>query len=168
MTHSYYRKESKMNFRSDSDLLKSFHKYLALKERYEEISALKKEAEKIRSKLTKQKEFSQILDAWYKLSHYGYSWPAFEEIVDTLEKISNDSIPQHKGREFLNKLLSEVDKELKNLKHEMLLTEQDFSCAFIETYENFCAKQFKKNGPFMTSVMKLPATEKFFMDFLLS
>ena len=157
-----------MNFRSDSELLKSFHKYLALKERYEEISALKMEAEKIRSKLTKQKEFSQILDAWYKLSHYGYSWPAFNEITTTLEKISNDNIPQHKGREFVTKLLSEVDKDLKNLQHEMLITEQDFSCAFIEAYEKFCAERFKKNGPFMTSVMKLPATEKFFMDFLLS
>lgn len=157
-----------MNFRSDSDLFKSFCKYLALKERYEEISSLKGEAEKIRSKLTKQKEFPQIVEAWKKLSGYGYQWPSFEEIESKLAAISAGTIPVGKGREFINKQLDQVEKELKNLKYEMMVTKEDFSGHFIEAYEKFAGERFKKNGPFMTSVMKQPSTETFFMDFLLS
>lgn len=157
-----------MNFKSDSPLRKSFLKYLALKERYDEIKALKTDAEKIFSKLTKQKDFPQIVEAWKKLSYYGYSWSTFDEIESMLLAISMDSMPKMKSHKFLKSHLEQVDKDLKNLQNEMITTKAEFEVAFVESYETFVGKNFKKNGAFMTSVMKMPSTEKFFIDFMLS
>lgn len=157
-----------MNFKSDSLLRKSFIKYLSLKERYEEIKALKTEAEKIRLKLTKQEDLPHIVEAWKKLSYYGYNWPSFEEIESTLFSISTGTISDTKKRNFLKECLGQVEKELKNLQFDMLTTSSEFGSAFIKAYEAFAGKCFKANGTFMTSVMKMPATEKFFIDFLLS
>ena len=157
-----------MNFKSDSVLLKSYLKYLTLKERYEEISSLKKEAEKIRSKLTTQEDFQKIVEAWKKLSNYGYPWPPFEEIEVKLLDIHTGTISSTKGQAFLKSLFASVTKDLEDLKYEMQVTELEFSDAFTEVYEKFASTKFHKYGAFMTSVMKLPATAKFFIDFLLS
>lgn len=157
-----------MNFKSDSALLKSYLKYLTLKERYEEISALKKEAEKIRSQLTKEEDLPQILEAWKKLAMCSYPWPPFEEIEAKLLDIHTGTLSATKGQAFLKPLFAPVNKDLEDLKYEMKNTELAFSDAFTEAYENFASKKFHRNGAFMTSVMKLPTTEKFFIDFLLS
>lgn len=159
-----------MNFRSDSELFKTFHEFILAKEELEDLKQAKKIAFNINGKHPEKNDWKAIQKAW---CHFAFifnsrDFPAFNAALQKVDDFRTGTISYSELKPLLSKSITEVDTYLYTLEVETSEAEGIFSGVFYEAYQNFVRSTSKKNGIFMTSVMKEQSVENFFFKFLTS
>lgn len=159
-----------MNFRSDSELFKTFHDFILEKEELEDLKQAKKIAFNINGKHPEKNDWKAIQKAWCQFAFIFNSrdFPAFNAALQKVDDFRAGTISYAELKPLLPEAITEVDDYLYMSEIEVSEAEGIFSSVFYEAYQNFVRSTSKKNGIFMTSVMKEQSVENFFFKFLTS